>query len=93
MNELITRDEFTERIVKLLLRSGLTDLPKNTRDQQVLLKSAVLHLGQPAMLSEREVNEKLIDWLHNIAGLEAFDHVTLRRALVDAGGMNIFRVS
>lgn len=85
MSQLITRDEFTKRIIKLLLRSGLTDLPRRARDQHVLLKSAMLHWGQTETLSETEVNEKLIDWVKNIARLQAFDHVTLRRALVDAG--------
>lgn len=84
-NQLITRDEFTKQIVKLLLRSGLTGFPKSARDQHVLLKSAMLHLGQTGEMSEKEVNKRLIDWVENIARIKAFDHVTLRRALVDAG--------
>jgi hypothetical protein len=85
MNQLITCDEFTKRIVKLLVRSNLTDLPKSALDQQVLFKSVMLYLGQTDKMSEKEVNAKLIAWIQDVARMQAFDHVTLRRALVDAG--------
>lgn len=85
MNQLITCDEFTKRIVKLLLRSNLTDLPKSAMDRQVLFKSVMLHLGQTGEMNEKEVNAKLIAWIKDVARMQAFDHVTLRRALVDAG--------
>lgn len=85
-NQAITRDEFKKRIVKLLLRSGLTDFPKNVKDQYVLLKSAMLVLRPKAgEMTEKEVNEGLRVWVDNVGQIEAIDHVTLRRALVDTG--------
>ena len=84
-NQTITRDEFEKRIVKLLLRSGLTDFPKNAKDQHVLLKSAMLGMAQSGEMTEKEVNEALRDWVENVAQIEAIDHVTLRRALADTG--------
>jgi DNA-binding IclR family transcriptional regulator len=45
----------------------------------------MLYLGQTDKMSEKEVNAKLIAWIQDVARMQAFDHVTLRRALVDAG--------
>lgn len=84
----INLEAFKKRIVTLLLRSGLTDLPKSAQDQQILCKSATLKMRKNEQMSEAEVNEKLSDWLQKVANLHTYDHVTLRRALVDYGYLN-----
>lgn len=85
MDEHISMKDFNNRIVTLLVRSGLTDLPKSLQDRQILFKSATLKMKQGEQMSESEVNEKLSSWLKNMTNLRAYDHVTLRRALVDHG--------
>jgi hypothetical protein len=85
MTQHITLEDFKKRIVTLLLRSGLTDLPKSMQDRQILFKSAVLKMKAGEQMSESEVNEKLSSWLHNMTTLKTYDHVALRRALVDHG--------
>jgi hypothetical protein len=85
MNQEIKLDAFKKRIITLLVRSGLTDLPKSPQDRQILFKSAILNMKPGEKLSESQVNEALGFWLANVAGLSALDHVSLRRALVDWG--------
>lgn len=85
MTQEITLESFKKRIVTLLVRSGLTDLPKSPQDRQILFKSAVLKITPGKGMSESDVNEKLSHWLKNIANLPGYDHVSLRRALVDNG--------
>lgn len=83
--QVITRDQFEREIVKLLLRGGLSDLPKKPLAQYVLLKSVMLHLGPVAGMSEQEVNERLDAWRATVADGDAPDHATLRRGLIDGG--------
>lgn len=84
-NELMNSKEFKKRLVKLCLRSGLSDFPKAAIDQHVLLKSVMLTMGETAVFSEKEINAKLKQWVDHIGTFELLDHVTLRRRLVDAG--------
>lgn len=81
----VTREKFKKRLVDLCLRSGLAGFPKDQLNQHILFKSAVLTLGQTGILTEREVNEKLIFWLSHIGRIKNIDHITLRRSLVDTG--------
>ena len=78
-------NEFKKRLVKLCLRSGLSDFPKSNVDQHVLLKSVMLTFAETAVFSEQQINAKLKYWIDNIGTFELLDHVTLRRRLVDAG--------
>ena len=80
----ISKDQFLKRIVDLCLRSGLSGFPKDDADQHILLKSAVLIIGQPGVLTEQEINEKLRLWCQ-ISQIKGIDHGTLRRRLVDTG--------
>lgn len=80
----ITTQHFRQRLEALCLRSGLSGFPKDETDQHILLKSVVLLIGQPGPLGEPVVNERLQRWLL-LTGNQGLDHVTLRRALVDAG--------
>jgi hypothetical protein len=81
----ITTEYFTKRLVELCLKSALTGFPKDDLDHHILLKSAVLMMGPPTDLSEKEVNEKLDLWVINVGHIQFMDHVTLRRRLVDMG--------
>jgi hypothetical protein len=81
----ITKDRFEKRLAELCLRSGSSGFPKDIFDQHILLKSAVLILGQSGTFSEKEVNEKLEYWVRHISQIKEIDRVTLRRRLVDTG--------
>ena len=81
---IISKDQFLKRMGDLCLRSGLSGFPKDDADQHILLKSAVLLIGQPGVLTEQEINEKLRLWCQ-ITRIKGIDHGTLRRRLVDTG--------
>ncbi len=78
-------EQFTRRLAELCLRSNLSAFPKKEQDQHILLKSAVLIIGDPGVLSEKAVTEKLDIWTTDVCQIQGFDRVTLRRYLVDAG--------
>ena len=59
----ITREYFMKRLTELCLKSGLTGFPKDEMSLHILLKSAVLLMGQPDQLTEKEVNAKLEIWV------------------------------
>lgn len=80
----IPKDHFLKRIMDLCLRSGLSGFPKDDVDQHILLKSAILVIGQPGTMTEQEINEKLRLWCH-LTQIKGIDHGTLRRRLVDTG--------
>ena len=84
-NQPITKEQFEKRLVNLCLRSGLTAFPKDDTDQQILLKSAVILIGDSSQFSEKEINEKLEVWISQVCVIKNFDRVTLRRWLVDTG--------
>ena len=79
----ITRDEFSVRIVELCLKSGLTGFLRKSRDQQILMKSVALTLNVVEEYTEKEMDEKLSAWLRDTGRSISFDHVNLRRLLVD----------
>ncbi len=81
----LNREQFSKRLVNLCLRSGLAGMPKDETDQHILLKSVVLHVHTAGELTEKEVNDKLEDWLTQVCVIKNFDRVTLRRWLVDTG--------
>ncbi len=81
----MTREQFVKRLSNLCLRSGLSGMPKDEADQHILLKSAALLIGKQATYTEKEINERLQLWLLQVCQIKFFDHVTLRRWLVDAG--------
>lgn len=86
MNEsLISKEYFVKRLADLCIKSGLAEFPKDERDQHILLKSAVLMLGKSGSLSEKEVNDKLENWVTDVSNIKYIDRVTLRRRLVDTG--------
>jgi hypothetical protein len=82
---LITVEAFKKRLVDLCLRSGLTDFPVKRRDQLVLLKSIAIGFDATQSYSETEINAGIKDWLARMSRFPGWDHLTLRRRLVDEG--------
>jgi hypothetical protein len=80
---LITGEMFKKRVVDLFLRSGSTEFPTKHRDQLVVLKSVILGLEAQRHYSELEINNHIKGWLTRINGFPDWDHLTLRRRLVD----------
>ena len=84
MPDTITRGEFSERIVRLCVSSGLRSVPRKTRDRHILAKAITLTLDLKAEYTEEEVNEELKSWLADVGGtLRRLSHVRLRRLLID----------
>jgi hypothetical protein len=81
----ITKATFTKRLSDLCLKSGLPEFPKNETDQQILLKSAMLMVGQSGSFTEKEINAILQNWINNVCPIKTLDYASLRRYLVDAG--------
>ena len=83
-NHPITSKHFSKRLADLCLKSGLQDLPKDLTDQHILLKSAILMVGQPSSsFTEKEVTARLQRWYLEAGPFQFLDPVTIRRALVD----------
>lgn len=74
-----------KRLTELCLKSGLAGFPKDETSLHILLQSAVLMMGQPDRLTEKEVNAKLELWVKEVAQSNSVDRVSLRRELVDRG--------
>lgn len=79
----ITKEYFVKRFSELCLRSGLSGLPKDELDQQILFKSAALAFETGGPFTELDVNEKLGYWVKQVSQLKGLDYITLRRSLVD----------
>lgn len=84
-NEKITKEMFIKRLVTLLLRSGLSEFPKNQKDQFIILKSVVITINLPDTFTEKEINEQIDNWIKAVGQVKNIDRVTLRRLLVDHG--------
>ncbi len=79
----ISGDNFKKRLVDLCLRSGMSEFPTKRRDQLILLKSIALMFSPERSYSEMEVNAVIQRWLTVASCFSGWDHVTLRRRLVD----------
>ena len=81
----ITGDEFRARLSQLCLKGSLPHLPRKRRDRHILLKSVTLTLEAAREYTEGQINDELRFWLADIGRSAHFDHVSLRRGLVDEG--------
>lgn len=81
--EFITTQEFKKRIVEICLKSGLKEFPTKRRDQLILLKSIVNVFDINSVYNEKEINVHLKNWLEQMNCFPTWDHLTLRRYLVD----------
>ncbi len=84
-DEKITKEMFIKRLVTLLLRSGLSEFPKNKSDQFIILKSVVMSLNLNETFTEKELNEQIDNWIKAVGQVKNIDRVTIRRLLVDYG--------
>jgi hypothetical protein len=81
--ELISADEFKERLVQLCLGSRSAMLPRRQRDRQIILKSVALCFQEARTYTEQQVNDVLINWMDTIGSVFETDHAALRRYLID----------
>jgi tRNA(adenine34) deaminase len=84
----ISRDGWLKRLTQLALRDGLhlgTLRQRDARDFELVLASAALFFPSGRLLTEREANERLKEFLSSAGAMLATDHVELRRWLADAG--------
>jgi hypothetical protein len=80
------RRETIEQALRRLLANGpLTAFPTKPQDEQLLLLLAARRFEPRREYREAEVNERLREWLSTFVAPFGFDHVTLRRRLVDTG--------
>lgn len=78
--------EEMERILRNLFNGGvLRRLPKNKRHAEAFLALVASSLDSQAEYSEAELNRALADWMLGLSDPIHFDHVTIRRYLVDLG--------
>ena len=70
---------------RMLANGPLTAYPSRQEDEQLLLLLAAHRFEPRREYREAEVNELLREWLSTFVAPFGFDHVTLRRRLVDAG--------
>lgn len=75
-----------DRALRRMLAGGaLTGWPRRPSDQEILIALAAARFEPGSELAEREVNDRLREWLATFSAPFGIDHVTLRRALVDRG--------
>jgi len=80
------RRETMEQMLRRLLANGpLTAFPTRPEDEQLLLLLAAGRFEPRREYREAEVNGRLREWLATFVAPFGFDHVTLRRRLVDTG--------
>lgn len=79
------RAEVLQTLRRLLSNGLLTNVPRRRRDLEILLALAASQLRGKGPLTEAEVNRVLKAWLGSFASPYVFDHVTVRRFLVDFG--------
>jgi len=73
------------RLKRMLANGPLTAYPSRQEDEQLLLLLAAQRFEPRREYREAEVNELLREWLAKFVAPFGFDHVTLRRRLVDTG--------
>ena len=75
----------TESALKRLLANGLlTGWPRRPADQDLLVALTGARFEPGREYREDEVNELLKEWLATFSAPYGIDHVSMRRALVDA---------
>lgn len=80
-----TKEEVEHLLRKLFKGGTVRRIPKGRKETEIFLALAASAVDSRAVLSEKDLNEQLMDWLNGIADPRALDHVTLRRYLVDFG--------
>jgi len=84
----ISKDAWLERLAQLAKRVGIhlgTLRERDARDFELVLASAVLFFPPDQLLTERDANARLKDFLASAGIMLSTDHVELRRVLADSG--------
>lgn len=81
--EKIAQDEFEKRVIDLLVRSSMYELPSKRRDLIIILRTVASQF-KDGNLTEKETNKVIKDFISKIPRLKV-DHVKIRRALIDEG--------
>ena len=76
--------EIRTALRRMLSNGPLTAVPKRRQDEELLMRLAAARFDPTRGYTEPEVNEVLKEWLATFCEPYGMDHVTLRRALVDA---------
>lgn len=82
---MINVTDFKKGIIKLFAKGKGQDLPKNQKLRDIYFKTAALMLSTGKIISEKEANTILKEWLEGFSKNVELDHVSLRRELVDNG--------
>jgi hypothetical protein len=69
---------------RLLANGPLTGMPTRRDDVELLLQLAAARFESGSTYREKDVNERLREWLATFSEPYGVDHVSLRRELVDA---------
>jgi len=79
------RSQDPQRTLERLLANGpLTGWPRRPDDQSLLVRLAAARFEAGRDYREPEVNEVMKGWLATFSAEYGIDHVTMRRAVVDA---------
>ena len=79
------RSEIIHKALRRMLSNGpLTAVPKRREDEELLLRLTAARFEPGREYREPEVNDLLEAWLAPFVEPYGIDHVTMRRALVDA---------
>ena len=74
-----------QRVLERLLANGpLTGWPRRPDDQSLLVRLTAARFEAGRDYREAEVNDVVKEWLATFSAEYGIDHVTMRRALVDA---------
>ena len=84
MSEVITADEYAKRYLVWCGRGKSHDLlPTRRKDRWILLHAISRQFSPDEILSEKEVNERIEEWLSGPGKTMHVDHVWIRRELID----------
>lgn len=83
--ERITEKQARTILRRMMANGPLTAPPKAPRDLAFLMALAAARFPGGEPLTEKQVNDRLRDWLGRFSSPYGIDHVTVRRCLVDSG--------
>lgn len=81
----LARTEIQRSLKRLFSAGRLELLPKRDTDRQLLFALAAWKIQEHGADTEQAINDLLEGWLSAFCHTVSLDHVTFRRALVDAG--------
>ena len=80
----LSKQEPQRTLERLLANGPLTGWPRRPEDQALLVRLTAARFEAGRDYREAEVNDVVKEWLATFSAEFGIDHVTMRRALVDA---------